>query len=85
MSIQIARLEQCHLESDTSRQKQLCRAMAKLHVSAFPGFFLTSLGQPFLRLLYEGFLAHPQGICLVAEDAGNVVGFVAGTMDPCGF
>jgi ribosomal protein S18 acetylase RimI-like enzyme len=59
--------------------------MANLHVSAFPGFFLTSLGKPFLRLLYEGFMKHPQGLCLAAEETGVIVGFVAGTLDPSGF
>jgi ribosomal protein S18 acetylase RimI-like enzyme len=59
--------------------------MAALHTAAFPGFFLTSLGRPFLRRLYAGFITQPDGVCLVAEDAGCVVGFVAGTMNPSGF
>ena len=66
-------------------QARLCNAMASLHESAFPGFFLTSLGQPFLRQLYAGFITQPQGLCLVAEDAGIVVGFAAGTVNPSGF
>ena len=59
--------------------------MADLHMKAFPGFFLTSLGKSFLCRLYAGFMTQPDGVCLVAEDAGTVVGFVAGTMNPSGF
>jgi ribosomal protein S18 acetylase RimI-like enzyme len=64
---------------------QVCSALATLHASAFPGFFLTSLGQTFLRRLYAGFITHPQGICLVAEEEGTMIGFVAGTMSPSNF
>lgn len=56
--------------------------VAKLHVHAFPGFFLTSLGLSFLEELYAGFLAHPSGIFIVARDGGSIVGFVAGTSAP---
>lgn len=59
--------------------------LADLHTAAFPGFFLTSLGRRFLRLLYAGFMSEPQAICLVAEDAGETLGFAAGTMHPAGF
>lgn len=53
--------------------------VAKLHVRAFPGFFLTSLGLPFLEELYAGFLSHKTGIFVVAKDEGRIVGFAAGT------
>lgn len=59
--------------------------LSRLHVEAFPGFFLTSLGEPFLRLLYDSFVNEPDGICIVAEEGGRVVGLVAGTMEPNGF
>jgi len=53
-----------------------------LHQQAFPGFFLTSLGPPFLRELYRGLMVLEEGILLVAESAGgHVVGFVGGTDD----
>ena len=57
-------------------------AVAKVHEIAFPGFFLTNLGYEFLRELYSGFLSRSSGVLLVAEDAGEVVGFVAGTFSP---
>lgn len=56
--------------------------VAELHVQAFPGFFLTSLGVPFLKELYAGFLSHSSGIFLVAKEEGLVIGFVAGTSSP---
>ncbi len=58
------------------------RQLVTLHTSAFPGFFLTSLGPRFLRLLYAGFTREPNGICIVAEDEGVIVGFAAGTTVP---
>lgn len=60
-------------------------ALAGLHLEAFPGFFLTSLGRRFLRLLYAGFMSAPEAICLVAEDNGDTLGFAAGTVNPAGF
>lgn len=57
-------------------------AVAEVHVTAFPKFFLTTMGRRFLRELYSGFLNHSSGILLVAEEAGAVVGFVAGTSSP---
>jgi len=58
------------------------KPVAYIHTVAFPGFFLTSLGAKFLQELYSGFLSHPSGILLVAEDGGRLVGFVAGTSSP---
>lgn len=59
--------------------------LADIHIVAFPGFFLTSLGRPFLRILYSEFIAHPQGLCLAAEEQGRVVGFAVGALNPDGF
>jgi ribosomal protein S18 acetylase RimI-like enzyme len=57
-------------------------AVARIHAVAFPNFFLTTLGDRFLRELYSGFLNHSSGIFFVADEAGTVVGFVAGTSSP---
>lgn len=56
--------------------------LCSLHMKSFPGFFLTSLGPRFLRLLYAGFANEPKGICIVAEEKGVLVGFAAGTTAP---
>ena len=58
------------------------RPIVDLHMAAFPGFFLTSLGPRFLRLLYTGFVHQPCGICIAAEENGEIVGFAAGTTAP---
>ena len=57
-------------------------AVVNIHMVAFPNFFLTSLGAMFLRELYLGFLNQKDGILIVADDDGMVVGFVAGTSAP---
>ncbi len=62
--------------------------IVQAHIAAFPGFFLTLMGPRFLRLLYQGFMSHPSGICLVAcpvHKPSEVQGFVAGTLAPQGF
>jgi GNAT superfamily N-acetyltransferase len=56
-----------------------------IHLKAFQGFFLTFLGEPFLRELYIGILNDPSGIAFVNEMDGDIFGFVAGTDSPQGF
>jgi ribosomal protein S18 acetylase RimI-like enzyme len=56
--------------------------LARLHREAFPGFFLSSLGEPFLRHLYRGFIASPEAVCLVAEKGSTLLGVVAGPVRP---
>jgi GNAT superfamily N-acetyltransferase len=60
-------------------------AIVQIHLAAFEGFFLESMGKRFLKELYRGFLVEPSGLCLVAIDKKDVVGFVAGTTEPEGF
>ena len=56
--------------------------IARLHREVFPGFFLTKLGDKFLRELYMGFLVQSSGILFVAKDGIELVGFVAGAAEP---
>ncbi len=56
--------------------------IVKVHKFAFPGFFLTTLGDRFLNLLYEGFLLNKNGILRVVIVGNNLVGFSAGTIAP---
>ncbi|HMB03211.1 MAG TPA: GNAT family N-acetyltransferase [Isosphaeraceae bacterium] len=60
-------------------------AIAGVHRSAFPGFFLTRMGAPFLAAYYGIVADFPGGILLVAEDGGRLAGFVSGFLDPCRF
>lgn len=56
-----------------------------IHRQAFPGFFLTSLGDRFLRRFYQAMTRSPAAICLVVERGAGVDGFVVGPLHPAGF
>lgn len=56
-----------------------------VHKAAFPGFFLTMLGDRFLLALYRGFLQDSASIWLIASHNSRLIGFVVGTTEPAGF
>jgi len=57
--------------------------ITRVHMAAFPGFFLSRLGPTFLEHhFYRIFLDAPEGILQVATAADRLVGFVAGCIDP---
>ena len=59
------------------------RPLANLHRRAFPHFFLSSLGEPFLVQFYRGFVSDPSAVCVVAKDeADHLLGGVVGTVEP---
>jgi ribosomal protein S18 acetylase RimI-like enzyme len=61
-------------------------ALAHLHQRAFPGFFLSTLGERFLVQFYRGFLVDESAISIVATDDNGVPrGAVVGTTEPDGF
>lgn len=61
-------------------------ALAALHRRAFPDFFLSRLGEPFLRQLYLGYLDDPDAVVTVARDEdGRIVGACVGSTRPAGF
>lgn len=51
--------------------------IVNIHCSAFKNFFLTSLGEEFLKIYYKSFIACPHGIVFCASKNGNIVGFSA--------
>ena len=60
--------------------------LAALHQRAFPNFFLSSLGQPFLEQFYAGYAEDESSICFVARsEDGRPLGAVTGTTEPAGF
>jgi len=61
------------------------KSLVELHQAAFPGFFLTSLGHRFLRLLYRSLVDAESGVCIVAENGQGVLGFAVGTTEPDAF
>ncbi|HEX5466643.1 MAG TPA: GNAT family N-acetyltransferase [Candidatus Limnocylindrales bacterium] len=60
------------------------RAVARLHLTLFPDYFLSRLGPAFLERFYAGFAGSGPDLGFVAESAGEVVGFVVGTTEPRG-
>ncbi|MCX7993308.1 MAG: GNAT family N-acetyltransferase [Fimbriimonadales bacterium] len=57
-------------------------SIVRVHQQAFEGFLMTLLGPRFLRGYYQCVLTYAQPIFLVAEREGQVVGFVAGFVNP---
>jgi colanic acid biosynthesis glycosyl transferase WcaI len=67
-------------------QRHHVPAVAALHQRSFPNFFLSQLGEGFLREFYGGFLNDPTAVTAVALDStGKVRGAVVGTTEPVGF
>lgn len=52
--------------------------IVRVHMRAFPDFFLTFLGPRFLRLLYGDIARDPRGQVLIAHDGRSIVGLLAG-------
>jgi ribosomal protein S18 acetylase RimI-like enzyme len=56
-----------------------------VHMQSFPGFFLSFLGEHFLREFYTGVVRNPSSIAYVCVEAGRIQGFIVGTCEPAGF
>lgn len=60
--------------------------LVNVHIKAFNGFFLTSLGSGFLKVYYKSLIKSEKGILFVIKnDEDKVIGFVAGTTKYKGF
>lgn len=67
-------------------EKNDLKSVVDVHLSSFPGFFLSSLGDRFLSHFYSGICSAPEGIAFVYLNiAETPAGFVAGTSNPRGF
>jgi ribosomal protein S18 acetylase RimI-like enzyme len=53
-----------------------------IHKQAFSNFFLTRLGDEFLRRYYSLVLDYPAGVVLVSERHATLEGFVCGFVEP---
>lgn len=56
------------------------RQVAALHAANIDQGFLSTLGQPFLALVYRAVDEAPAGVLIVEEREGRVLGFVAGSI-----
>ncbi len=68
-----------------SIKKEEIKSIAILHKVAFPKFFLTQLGIPFLYSLYSGYVKDKKSGILVARDNNRIIGFIAYSFDYPGF
>ena len=60
-------------------------AIVAIHLDAFKGFFLTSLGSTFLKFYYTCFLKSRETVIVVAVENGKIYGFSASTKNSKGF
>ena len=59
--------------------------IVEIHLDAFKGFFLTSIGSDFLKFYYTCFVKSSETVTMVAEEEGIVYGFSASTKVCKGF
>ena len=59
--------------------------IVEIHLDAFKGFFLTSLGSAFLKFYYSCFVKSSETVTMVAEEEDIVYGFSASTKVCKGF
>lgn len=59
--------------------------IVEIHLDAFKGFFLTSLGSDFLKFYYTCFVKSSETVTMVAEEEDMVYGFSASTKVCKGF
>lgn len=59
--------------------------IVQIHLDAFEGFFLTSLGSKFLKFYYSCFIKSKETVTMVAEENGVICGFYASTKVCKGF
>ena len=60
--------------------------VVEVHIKSFPNFFLTCLGETFLKIMYREILNDPTGVALCAVSPENTVfGFVVGVQEQTRF
>lgn len=64
--------------------RDLNRVVA-IHMTAFPGFFLTKMGEPFLIRFYSVAISHRNAIAIGIEMDSTLVGFCIGNCEPSSF
>lgn len=60
-------------------------SIVQIHCDAFKGFFLTSLGKPFLKFYYSCFIACDETVMLCAIEDRKILGFSAVAKNSRGF
>ena len=66
--------------------REIVNQIVRIHIQAFKGFFLTFLGEGFLRQLYLGYSEdRNSGIFVARSVDGSILGFLAYSNDLAGF
>ena len=66
-------------------EKNIIDRVVKIHLDTFEGFFLTFMGEGFLKQMYSSYCAHGEsGLLAAFDDDGSVVGFLAYSGDMSG-
>ena len=65
--------------------KEYIDDIVHIHQDAFEDFFLTSLGEDFLKFYYSCFISSSDGYIICAVDEGKVLGFSAVAKEAKGF
>lgn len=73
------------LDRENEADTKYIDSLSRLHKKAFSGFFLTQLGLPFLKALYNGYMKDENSGIIVAEINGKLAGFIAYSNDPSKF
>jgi ribosomal protein S18 acetylase RimI-like enzyme len=61
-------------------------AIVRVHMSAFSGFFLTTLGEAFLEKYYKAVIIDSNSVCIGCKDEqGHLLGFAVGSRLSRGF
>lgn len=66
-------------------EKQYISYVVEIHLKAFRGFFLSSLGDEFLQVYYDSIRINKRGILLGCFENDNLLGFCAATYLSAGF
>lgn len=67
------------MKIDIAKNNRELQEIVKVHIDAFPNFFLTSLGDDLLFELYRSFLEVKNSGIYIAKIDNNIVGFIAFT------
>ena len=59
--------------------------ISKIHIDAFPNFFLSKLGCRFLKIYYNQYLIRNEVLLVSTDDNDRPVGFIAGLNDSKGY
>ena len=69
----------------TTAQPSDIPQIVDIHLRAFEGFFLTSLGPHFLRLYYDSVRTYQGGVLFKCVNQGQTIGFCAAALHSAGF